>query len=50
MLGLRGDKADLQKLKVAFQSMDTDNDGSLTTKEIMAAEKTLKSFKIGGKW
>jgi len=30
--------------------MDTDNDGALTYKEIQAAEKTLKSFKIGGKW
>lgn len=47
---MRADKDDLKRLKVAFQSMDTDNDGSLTTKEIMAAEKTLKTFKIGGKW
>ena len=30
--------------------MDLDNDGSLTYKEIIAAEKTLKEFKIGGKW
>lgn len=39
LLGLRYDKEDLVKLRIAFNNMDTDGDGALTMTEFMAAEK-----------
>ena len=38
LLGLRSDKEDLQKLRVAFNKMDKDGDGNLSTKELQQAE------------
>jgi Ca2+-binding EF-hand superfamily protein len=48
-MGLRADKADLKELKISFEQMDVDKDGSLSYQEIMGAEKQLKT-KLGGKW
>ena len=51
ILGLRADKEDLKRLKAVFETIDKDMDGSLSYKEIEAAEKTLKGeLKIQGKW
>lgn len=50
LLGLRSDKEDLQQLKIAFNKMDKDGDGSLSYKEIEASEKELAEYNFRGKW
>ena len=50
MMGLTSDKSELQRLKVAFQKLDVDQDGHISTEEIRAQEKELKVVGLGGKW
>lgn len=50
LLGLRYDKEDLVKLRIAFNNMDKDGDGSLSMAEIMAAEKELGQLTHQIKW
>ena len=50
LCGLKADKDELKKMKVAFMQMDTNQDGTLSMEEIKEAESKLKGLKIGNKW
>ena len=50
LTGLKADKSDLQRLKVAFKMFDKNNDGSLSPEEIKESEDQLENFGLGGEW
>ena len=50
-MGLKGEKQDLNELRIAFQQLDVDGDGHISKDEFIAAEKKLKrAIKLGDKW
>jgi len=50
LLGLRTDKTELEILKKVFNEIDTDHSGTVSFEEFEAAQDTLKSYNLTGKW
>ena len=50
MAGMNQDKSELRRLKAAFQKLDANNDGHISTTEIRTQEKELREAALGREW
>ena len=50
LVGLKGDKEELSRLKHIFMLLDKDQDGYLSYKEVQNADQEINAQGLGSRW